>query len=61
MIESPPAWSLAHKGHHTGDPGLARAPVITSTTVYTALAPNRFKDFWRDLSLGAARLASSLP
>jgi hypothetical protein len=21
---------------------------ITSTAVYTALAPNRFKDFWRD-------------
>jgi hypothetical protein len=21
---------------------------ITSTTVYTALTPNRFKDFWRD-------------
>jgi site-specific recombinase XerC len=20
---------------------------ITSTTIYTALAPNRFKDFWR--------------
>jgi site-specific recombinase XerD len=23
---------------------------ITSTAIYTALAPNRFKDFWRDLS-----------
>jgi hypothetical protein len=21
---------------------------ITSTAIYTALAPNRFKDFWRD-------------
>jgi site-specific recombinase XerC len=21
---------------------------ITSTAVYTVLAPNRFKDFWRD-------------
>jgi site-specific recombinase XerD len=21
---------------------------ITSTAVYTALAPNRFKDFWRE-------------
>jgi hypothetical protein len=21
---------------------------LTSTAVYTALAPNRFKDFWRD-------------
>jgi site-specific recombinase XerD len=24
---------------------------ITSTAVYTALAPNRFKDFWRDDAL----------
>jgi site-specific recombinase XerC len=22
--------------------------LITSTAVYTVLAPNRFKDFWRD-------------
>jgi site-specific recombinase XerD len=28
-------WWLAHRS-------------ITSTAVYTALAPNRFKDFWRD-------------
>jgi hypothetical protein len=21
---------------------------ITSTTIFTALAPNRFKDFWRE-------------
>jgi hypothetical protein len=29
-----------------GHPGLGQRP-ITSTAVYTALAPNRFKDFWR--------------
>jgi hypothetical protein len=23
-------------------------PDLASTAVYTALAPNRFKDFWRD-------------
>jgi hypothetical protein len=28
--------------------GYALARGITSTSVYTALAPNRFKDFWRD-------------
>jgi site-specific recombinase XerD len=25
-----------------------RSGSITSTAVYTALAPNRFKDFWRE-------------
>jgi hypothetical protein len=29
---------LSHRDHRS----------ITSTAVYTALAPNRFKDFWRD-------------
>jgi hypothetical protein len=28
-------------------PGLGHRS-ITSTAVYTALAPNRFKDYWRD-------------
>jgi hypothetical protein len=27
---------------------LARPRSITSAAVYAALAPNRFKDFWRD-------------
>jgi hypothetical protein len=29
-------------------PGLGPHRSITSTAVYTALAPNRFKDFWRE-------------
>jgi site-specific recombinase XerD len=42
-------YALANNGHDTrADPRLARAPVVTSTAVYTALAPNRFKSFWRD-------------
>ncbi len=42
-------YALANKGHDTraiqGWPGHRS---ITSTAVYTALAPNRFKDFWRE-------------
>jgi hypothetical protein len=47
------------RARHPGDPGPAGPSVDPSTAVHTALAPIRFKDFWRDLSLGAARLASS--
>jgi hypothetical protein len=36
-------YALANNGHDTRDPGMAWS--ITSTAVYTALAPNRFKDF----------------
>jgi site-specific recombinase XerD len=39
----------ANKGHNTrAIRGWLGHPSITSTAVYTALAPNRFKDFWRD-------------
>jgi site-specific recombinase XerD len=49
MIEPPPAWSLANKGHDTrAIQGWLGHRSITSTAVYTALAPNRFKDFWRE-------------
>jgi site-specific recombinase XerD len=42
-------YALANKGaRHAGDPGWLGHRSITSTAVYTALAPNRFKDFWRD-------------
>jgi hypothetical protein len=34
--------------------GWLEHPSITSTAAYTALAPNRFKDFWRDCSSGHA-------
>ena len=42
-------YALANKGHDTRaiQRWLGRRS-ITSTAVYTALAPNRFKDFWRD-------------
>ena len=39
----------ANKGHDTrAIQGWLGHRSITSTAVYTALAPNRFKDFWRD-------------
>jgi 3-hydroxybenzoate 6-monooxygenase len=44
----PLAGVAAFEARHSGDPGLARHRSITSTAVYTALAPNRFKDSWRD-------------
>jgi hypothetical protein len=44
-----PARSLAIKGHDTrAIQGWLGHRSITSTAVYTALAPNRFKNFWRD-------------
>ena len=43
------AVRLANKGHDTrAIQGWLGHRSITSTAVYTALAPNRFKDFWRD-------------
>jgi site-specific recombinase XerD len=42
-------YALANKGHDTkGHWGWLGHRSITSAAVYTALAPNRFKDFWRD-------------
>jgi site-specific recombinase XerD len=41
--------ALANKGHDTrAIQGWLGHRSITSTAVYTALAPNWFKDFWRD-------------
>jgi len=49
MLRHACGYALANNGHDT------RAILawlghrsITSTAIYTALAPNRFKDFWRD-------------
>jgi integrase len=48
MLRHACGYALANKGHDTraiqGWPGHRS---ITSTAVYTALAPNRCKDFWR--------------
>jgi Phage integrase family len=42
-------YALANKGHDTrAKQGWLGHRSITSTAVYTALAPNRFKDFWRN-------------
>jgi integrase len=42
-------YALANKGHDTrAIQGWLGHRSITSTAVYTALAPNRFKDFWRE-------------
>jgi integrase len=40
--------SRQQTSRHPRDTGLARPSVYHQTAVYTALAPNRFKDFWRD-------------
>jgi hypothetical protein len=40
--------AFANKGPHTAIQGWLEHRSITGTAVYTALAPNRFKDFWRD-------------
>jgi site-specific recombinase XerD len=49
MLRHASGYTPANKGHDTraiqGWPGHRS---ITGTAVYTALAPNRFKDFWRD-------------
>jgi integrase len=49
MLRHACGYALAAKGHDTRAiqqyPGHSS---ITNTAVYTALAPNRFKDFWRD-------------
>jgi len=41
--------ALANKGHDArAIQGWLGHRSITSAAMYTALAPNRFKDFWRD-------------
>jgi len=49
MLRHVCGYALANKGHGTrAIQGWLGHWSITSTAVYTALAPNRFKDFWRD-------------
>ncbi len=49
MLRHACGYALADKGHDTrAIQGWLGHRSITSTAVYTALAPNRFKDFWRE-------------
>ena len=49
MLRHACGYALANKGHDTpAKQGWLGHRSITSTVVYTAQAPNRFKDFWRD-------------
>src|ERR1700722_17580359 len=49
MLRHAFGYALANKGHDTrAIQGWLGHRSITSTAVYTALAPNRFKDFWRE-------------
>ncbi len=49
MLRHACGYALANKGHNTrAILGWLGHRSITSTAVYTALAPNRFKDFWRE-------------
>jgi integrase len=49
MLRHACGYALANKGHDTrAIQGWLGHRSITSTAIYTALAPNRFKDFWRD-------------
>ena len=49
MLRHACGYALANKGHDTrAIQGWLGHRSITSTAVYTALAPNRFKGFWRD-------------
>jgi site-specific recombinase XerD len=49
MLRHACGYALANKGHDTrAIQGWLGHRSITSTAVCTALAPNRFKDFWRE-------------
>ena len=49
MLRHACGYALANKGHDTrAIQAWLGHRSITSTAVYTALAPNRFKDFWRE-------------
>jgi site-specific recombinase XerD len=49
MLRHACGYALAKKRHDTmAIQGWLGHRSITSTAVYTALAPNRSKDFWRD-------------
>jgi site-specific recombinase XerD len=49
MLRHACGYALANKRHDTrAIQAWLGHRSITSTAIYTALAPNRFKDFWRD-------------
>src|SRR5260221_6119675 len=49
MLRHACGYALANKGHDTrAIQGWLGHRSITSTAVYTALAPNRARDFWRE-------------
>jgi site-specific recombinase XerD len=49
MLRNGCGYALANKGHDTrAIQGWLGHRSITSTAIYTALAPGRFKDFWRE-------------
>ena len=49
MLRHGCGYALANKGHDTrAIQGWLGHRSITSTAIYTALAPGRFKDFWRE-------------
>jgi site-specific recombinase XerD len=49
MLRHACGYALANKGHNLrAIQARLGHRSITSTAIYTALAPNRFKDFWRD-------------
>jgi site-specific recombinase XerD len=49
MLRHACRFALVNNGHDTwAIQGWLKRRSITGTAVYTALAPNRFKDFWRD-------------
>jgi len=49
MLRHACGYALANKGHDTrAIQAWLGHRSITSTAIYTALAANRFKDFWRD-------------
>jgi site-specific recombinase XerD len=51
MLRHASGYALANRGHDTrAIQAWLGHRSITSSAVYTALAPNRFKDFWRDRS-----------
>ena len=48
MLRHAGGYALANKGHDTrAIQAWLGHRSITNTAVYTALAPDRFKDFWR--------------
>jgi site-specific recombinase XerD len=48
MLRHACGYALANEGTTRAIQGWLGRRSTSSTAVYTALAPNRFKDFWRD-------------